>query len=153
MGARVELPGLGVIGMLSIYMQVSSGLNETNVKLLASAAIWQDHYQIPILMAGDLNMNPKHIQYHDYVQRAGMLVTTPTTTTFRTKTPQSCVDYFAHNSCLEHVIYTHHVHEYYPLSPHRPVSIRITADKNFTVPVLCKPQRLPTKPVFRPKWP
>ena len=30
-GVRVELPGLGVIGIMSVYMQVSVGLNETKL--------------------------------------------------------------------------------------------------------------------------
>eukprot|EP00959_Pyramimonas_sp_CCMP1952_P237687 4966750-Pyramimonas_sp.AAC.1 len=69
-GVRVELPGLGVVGILSVYMQVSVGLTETNLGILAAAAVLQNGYHIPILITGDYNMNPNKLRHHDYVQRA-----------------------------------------------------------------------------------
>eukprot|EP00959_Pyramimonas_sp_CCMP1952_P323002 6758768-Pyramimonas_sp.AAC.1 len=88
-GARVELPGLGAIGILSVYMQVSTSLNETHLNLLAATAILQHAYQIPVLAAGDYNMSPSKLQENGYRQHAGMQILHPSSPTCRTKTSQS----------------------------------------------------------------
>eukprot|EP00959_Pyramimonas_sp_CCMP1952_P375335 7861218-Pyramimonas_sp.AAC.1 len=85
-GARVELPGIGAIGILAVYMQASTGLIETKLNRLAATAILQNEYQIPVLAAGDYNMSPSKLQKNDYIQRAGMQILHPSSPTCRTKT-------------------------------------------------------------------
>eukprot|EP00959_Pyramimonas_sp_CCMP1952_P296771 6208769-Pyramimonas_sp.AAC.1 len=89
-------------------MQVSTGLNETNLNLLAATAILQHGYQIPILVAGDYNMSPSKLQENDFIQRAGMQIIQPSSPTCRTKASQSCLDYFVYSGCLQHVLHTPH---------------------------------------------
>eukprot|EP00959_Pyramimonas_sp_CCMP1952_P438729 9185250-Pyramimonas_sp.AAC.1 len=48
-------------------MQVSTGLSEANLNLLAATALFQHEYQTPILVAVDYNMSPSKLQKTDFI--------------------------------------------------------------------------------------
>jgi endonuclease/exonuclease/phosphatase family metal-dependent hydrolase len=62
---RLDAAGAVPMVMVSLYLQTAVGLNSTNREILAMIAGWQAQLQLPILVAGDMNMPPKTLQSSD----------------------------------------------------------------------------------------
>eukprot|EP00959_Pyramimonas_sp_CCMP1952_P158430 3313313-Pyramimonas_sp.AAC.1 len=52
----LELPGHSPFILLSLYLEDSAGLSQSNLELLAAIGWMQSHRSMPVSAAGDFNM-------------------------------------------------------------------------------------------------
>ena len=143
--AILELPGHKPIVFLSCYFEVTEGLAETNLRLLAAAGWFQQKYRMPVFMGADFNMAPSVVTKSGVLERAGLELVYPAGYTFFTSKSRSKLDYFMMSSCIKSSVQAIDVLKQYPLSPHRPVKVTLGIGSELMIPVLSKPQKLPTR--------
>ena len=93
-GACVEAPGLPKVGLMSAYFLASEGLGQINLGLLADIAVQQDRLRLPIIVAGDFNLNPAKIESTDFLSRASLTLVAPEAPTCRKPKSSNVLDYF-----------------------------------------------------------
>ena len=68
-GVILEVPGWGRHIACSVYLAVSEGLSEGNLKLLAKAAAIQEKFSLPLVLGGDFNFAPSKLASLDFPAR------------------------------------------------------------------------------------
>ena len=135
----------------SVYLQAAVGLNPLNMAILATAAHWQEAFQLPTLIGGDFNVKPQTLNNSTLFMRSGLLIFAPADSTYRSTKSRSTIDYFLMSKCLADDVAACRAIADFPLKPHVPVELALSAQAPTTIPVLAMAPKLPTVTPYGPK--
>ncbi len=150
LAVKVDVLGQEPMLVGAAYLESGVGLNLLNRELLAQVAMWQEIYQLPVLVGADANIPSTTLLKSEFWSRSPLQVVAPREPTRTNSRSASVIDYILCSRCLGAQVESCQVLRSFPLAPHSSVRLRLHVDAVQRIPVMRMPTRLPLIPPIGP---